>query len=165
MKQKQTKKTVSKVNQQVNQKSSQRRPKDNSTKYLCLFVVVIAFTLAFALLINKQNGNSDMYDIEGKGFNVKPEAGKVIVARDMGAIYPKYFVAYVDLDEFSIYVYNYYETSSQYELEYNRLIDDIVDYNAKEKMIRYLFGRGYSTYDELLANLSSITNCNNLRIY
>ena len=106
-----------------------------------------------------------MNDITDGGFSIKPEEGKIIVARDMRAIYPKYYVARVDDDEFSIYVYNYYETTSQYELEYNRLIDNIVDYNIKDKMIRYLFGRGYSTYDELLNNLSTIVECKNLRIY
>ncbi len=165
MEQKKTKKKVSKVKEKVEQKVTQRKPKDNSTKYLCLFIVVIAFTLAFALLINKQRNSGDMLDVEGNGFNVKPEVGKVIVARDMDAIYPKYYVARVDDDEFSIYVYNYYETTSQYELEFNRLIGDIVDYNVKDKMIRYLFGRGYSTYDELLNNLSTIVECSNLKIY
>ena len=162
---KQSKKTVSKVKEKTSQKKEVKKQKDNSTKYLCLFIVVIAFTLAFALLINKQRSDSYMFDVENGNFNVKPEVGKVIVARDMTAIYPKYFVAYVDGDEFSIYVYNYYETTSQYELEFNRLISDIVDYNVKDKMIRYSYGRGYSTYDELLNNLSSIVECNNLKIY
>ena len=163
MKQKQTKKQVRKQAQR--QVAKVERKKDNSTKYLCLFVVVVAFSLAFALLINRQQNGSYMNDLAGNGFNVKPEVGKVIVARDMKAIYPKYYVVYTEEDEYSIYVYNYYDTTSQYELEYNRLIDDIVDYNAKDKMIRYLYDRGYGTYNEVLNNLSMIVNSTNLRIY
>ena len=139
-------------------------PKDYSTRYLCLFVVVIAFTFAFMLLINKQNSDY-MNDINDGGFNVTPEVGKTIVARDMNAIYPKYYVVYISEDTYSIYVYNYYDTVSQYELEYNRLINDIVDYNAKDKMIRYLYDRGYGTYNEVLNNLSVLVDADNLKIY
>lgn len=141
-----------------------QKPKDYSTRYLCMFLVVIAFTFAFMLLINKQNNNY-MNDINDGGFNVTPEVGKVIVARDMDAIYPRYFVVYTDEDIYTIYVYNYYDTVSQYELEYSRLIDDIVDYNEKDKMIRYLFDRGYGTYNEVLNNLSVLVGVNNLKIY
>ena len=159
MKQKQTKKQVKKQVTKVPEKK-----KDNSTKYLCLFIVVVAFSLAFALLINRQQNGGYMNDVNNS-FSVKPQVGKVIVARDLNAIYPKYYVVYTDDGEYSIYVYNYYETSSQYELEYNRLIDDIVDYNAKDKMIRYLYDRGYGTYNEVLNNLAMIVGSDNIRIY
>lgn len=171
MEQKKTKKSSSK--KQVVKKTSaktseikkvQVKPKDNSTKYLCLFIVVIAFTFAFMLLINKQN-NLYMNDITDGGFSVKPEEGKVIVARDMDAIYPKYFVVYTNADSYTIYVYNYYDTISQYELEYNRLIDRIVDYNVKDRMIRYIYDRGYGTYEEVLDNLSMLVGASNLKIY
>lgn len=143
-----------------------KKKKDNSTKFLCLFIVVIAFTLVFALLISKQEGNPELLaDVRNNSFNVKPEIGKVIVARDMTAIYPKFYVVYIDDDMYSIYEYNYYETVSQYNLEYNRLINSIVDYNIKEKMIRTINGRGYGTYNEVLDNLSSLVNCNDLKIY
>ena len=140
------------------------KPKDNGTKYICLFAVVIAFTFAFMLLIDKQNNNY-MNDIHDGGFSITPEVGKVIVARDMDAIYPKYFVVYTEDDSYSIYVYNYYETVSQYELEFSRLINDIVDYNEKDRMIRYLYDRGYGTYNEVLNNLSMLVNSSNLKIY
>lgn len=159
-----------KNNKQVNRNEKKevekvtQKPKDYSTRYLCMFLVVIAFTFAFMLLINKQNNNY-MNDINDGGFNVTPEVGKVIVARDMDAIYPRYFVIYTDEDIYTIYVYNYYDTVSQYELEYSRLIDDIVDYNEKDKMIRYLFDRGYGTYNEVLNNLSVLVGVNNLKIY
>ncbi len=176
MEQKNKKKNVRKYyknnNKQLNKNQVQvkevekvaTKPKDYSTRYLCMFIVVIAFTFAFMLLIDKQNNNY-MNDIHDGGFSVTPEVGKVIVARDMDAIYPKYYVVYTTDDSYSIYVYNYYETVSQYELEYNRLIDSIVDYNEKDRMIRYLYDRGYGTYNEVLNNLSMLVNSSNLKIY
>ncbi len=151
------------IKNQVNRQQTNQR-KDSSTKYLCLFIVVIAFTFAFALLINKQKNDSYMNDMNDS-FGVTPEVGKTIVARDMNAVYPKYYVVNVDGENYTIYIYNYYETTSQYELEYNRLIDKIVDYNAKDKMIRYLYGRGYGTYNEILNNLSQLVDSSNLKIY
>ena len=159
---KQTRQVKTKVEE--NKKQVSYKKKDNSTKYLCLFIVIVGFAFAFALLIDKQK-DGYMNDANEGNFTVKPEVGKVIVARDMDAIYPKYYVVYTEDDSYSIYVYNYYETASQYDLEYNRLIDKIVDYNANEKMIRYIYDRGYGTYNEVLNNLSIIVNCNNLRIY
>lgn len=132
---------------------------------MCLFIVIIVFTLAFVLLINKQREDEYLADIMENNLNVKPEVGKIIVARDMHAIYPKYYVIFIDNNHYSLYVYNYYETVSQYNLEFNRLIDKIVDYNIKEKMIRYLDHRGYGTYYEVINNLSSITECRELKIY
>ena len=168
MEQKKNKKQVAK-NKTLQKKQEQiqkyeRKTKDNSTKYLCLFIVVIAFTFAFMLLINKQN-NSYMNDINDGGFNIRPVNGEIIVARDMDAIYPKYYVVYTSEDNFTIYVYNYYETVSQYELEYHRLLDSIVDYNEKDKMIRYILHRGYGTYDEVLNNLSLLVDSTNIKIY
>ena len=124
----------------------------------------IAFTFAFMLLVNKQN-NSYMNDMTDGGFDIQPEVGKTIVARDMDAVYPKFFVVYINDDSYSIYVYNYYDTISQYELEYNRLIDSIVDYNAKDRMIRYIYDRGYGTYEEVLDSLPMLIGVSNLKIY
>lgn len=171
MEQKKNKKYVhknsNKAKQQVNRvkeiQKKEEKKMDNSTKYLCLLLVIVVFVGAFVLLINRQNDY--MNDIADGGFNVKPEVGKVIVARDMNAIYPKYYVVYTNEDDYSIYVYNYYETVSQYELEYNRLINDIVDYNEKDKMIRYIYDRGYGTYNEVLNNLSVLVDSTNLKIY
>ena len=159
---KQTKQTKETKKKEVTKVVKQN---DNSMKYLGLFIVVVAFTFAFVLLINKQQRDTYMNNLNESGFNVKPQVGKVIVARDMNAIYPKYYVVYTNDGDYSIYVYNYYETVSQYELEYNRLINDIVDYNAKDKMIRYLHGRGYGTYNEVLNSLSQLVDCDNLKIY
>ena len=167
MEQKKNKKDVQKKVYKQNKKQEmpkkEEKQKDSSMKYLCLFIVIIAFSFAFVLLINKQKDGSYLND--EAAFNVKPKEGEVIVARDMNAIYPKYFVVYTSDDSYSIYVYNYYETISQYELEYSRLIDDIVDYNEKDRMIRYIYDRGYGTYEEVLDNLSMLVNCDNLKIY
>ena len=159
----QVKKTKQTARKEI--KKVETKKQDNSMKYLGLFIIIVVFAFSFAMLIDKQQKDSYMNDLNENGFNVKPQLGKVIVSRDMTAIYPKYYVVYVNEDEYSIYVYNYYETTSQYELEYARLINDIVDYNAKDKMIRYLFGKGYGTYNEVLSNLSVLVDCDNLRIY
>ena len=161
MVQKQSKKQV-KQKRQV--KKVPEKKNESSTKYLYLFIVIVVFSFAFGLLINKQNDNY-LNDLKENNLGVTPELGKVIVARDMNAIYPKYYVIYTDDNEYSIYVYNYYETSSQYELEYNRLKNEIVDYNVRDKMIRYLYDRGYGTYNEVINNLPMIVDSDNLRIY
>ena len=155
---------INKVKETKETKKQEESKMNSSTRYLLLLIVIIAFTFAFVVLINKQR-NDYMNDISDGGFNVKPEVGKVIVARDMNAIYPKYYVVYTNSNDYSIYVYNYYETVSQYELEYNRLIDRIVDYNEKDKMIRYLYDRGYGTYNEVLNNLTVLVDSNNIKIY
>ena len=149
----------------MRKKSKKQNNQNQGTKFLCMFIVVIAFALAFAMLINKQKGDAYLNDLKENNIGVTPEVGKTIVAKDMSAIYPKYFVVYINDDSYSIYVYNYYETISQYNLEYNRLINSIVDYNAKDKMIRYIHSRGYGTYDEVLNNLSTLVECNDLKIY
>ena len=162
---KQTKKGSKTVAKKKETKKHQSKIQNNGTRFLCLFVVIVAFTMAFVLLINKQKEDVYYANMKGTGFSIKPEEGKTIVAKDLNAIYPKYFVIYVNDDEFSLYVFNYYETASQYNLEFNRLIDKIVDYNEKDKMIRYLHSRGYGTYDEVLKNLQTIVESDNLLIY
>ena len=151
------------MSQQMNQQMSQQ---SSSTKFLLLFIVVVAFAFAFTLLIKRQQQDTYYSGAKESEFNIKPEYGKTIVAKDNNAIYPKYYVVYVNNDnEYAIYVYNYYETSSQYDLEFNRLIDSIVDYNAKDRMIRYLHSRGYGAYVDVLDNLSSLVDSDNLIIY
>ena len=160
------KKQAKQKKQQMSEKKQQMNKQQSSgTKFLSLFIVVVAFTMAFVLLINKQRQDVYYANANGNSFNIKPEYGKTIVAKDLNAIYPKYFVVYINDDEFSLYVYNYYETVSQYNLEFNRLIDKIVDYNAKDKMIRYLHSRGYGSYTEVLSNLSTLVESDNLLIY
>ena len=167
MEQRKTKKGVQKRYQKQQSQTIQkkaRQAQDGLMKYLCLFIVVLVFTFAFMLLINKQK-DSYMNDINEGGFEVRPKEGEVIVARDMESIYPKYYVVYFSDDNFTIYSYNYYETVSQYELEYNRVNDDIVDYNEKDKMIRYILDRGYGSYDDVLANLPMLVDSDNIITY
>ena len=142
-----------------------KKKNDNGMKFLCLVIVIMAFGLAFGLLIKKQFDNSYLNDVSANKLNVIPEVGKTIVAKDNNAIYPKYYVVNISGDAYSIYVYNYYDTISQYELEFNRLINSIVDYNSKNKMIRYIHSRGYGTYYEILSNLPILVECDNLKIY
>ena len=141
------------------------KKEDNHMKFLCLFIVIIVFTIAFVLLINKQNKDSYLADINDINFKIEPEKDRIIVARDMHVIYPKYYVAYIDNNYYSLYAYSYYDTVSQYNLEINRLSDSLVDYNIKDKMIRYLVSKGYGTYSEVLNNLAFLTECNELKIY
>ncbi len=134
-------------------------------KFLSLLIVVVCFAIAFVILIKAQQQDAYYNKVKGDSFNIKPEYGKTLVAKDTGTIYPKYYVVYFSEDEYSIYVYNYYETVSQYELEFNRLIDSVVDYNSKDKMIRYLHSRGYGTYQSVIDNLTYIVDSENLIIY
>ena len=139
--------------------------KSKKAKLLYLFVVVTVFGMAFVLLIKKKNNEIYLKDIKDSSFHIVSEYGKRVVAKDKYAIYPKYYVAYVEDGSYSIYVYNYYDTVSQYNLEFNRLIDKIVDYDINEKMIRYIETKGYGTYDDVLSNLKVLSDNDNLVIY
>ena len=146
-------------------KRKEHKKNNEKTKLWYLFIVIISFTMAFVLLINKQKEDTYLADIEESSFNIKPEVGKTIVAKDEYAIYPKYYVVFVNNSNYTIYVYNYYDTISQYNLEFNRLISKIVDYNINDKMIRYMHSKGYGTYNEILKNLSVLVENENLKIY
>lgn len=132
-------------------------------KVLYLFIVVIIFGFAFAILINKQQ-NSTLADISG-AFNVKTINNRILVSQDMNSIYPKYYVAYFYDDVYEIHTYNYYNTVSQFDLEFNRLLDKIIDYNRKDNMIRTYDLRGVGTFKYVKDNLESIVGVNNLMIY
>lgn len=144
-------------------KKSKQKKENNRSKFVSLLVVIIIFSIAFILLIKAQQQN--VYYNAKNDFNIKTKAGKTIVAKDTQANYPKYYVVYTTNGEYSIYVYNYYETESQYELEFNRLLDSIVDYNANTKMIRYLHSKGYGTYTEVYNNLTTILETERIEIY
>lgn len=133
-------------------------------KGLYLLAVIIVFSLAFVVLIKKQYGDKRLGDVVSNEFNVKTVYGKQIVAQDMDSIYSKYYVAYIYDGGYIIHTFNYYNTSSQYELEFNRLIDSIVDYNAKENMIRCFHSSGYLSYDFVKANFGDLINKSNIRI-
>ena len=155
--------TISSFKKQANKQENKKQV--NSNKLVYLLIVIVAFTIAFIILINRQNKDTYYLNTTDNSFNIKSKYGETIVARDGDAIYPKYYVAYINDNHYSIYVYNYYDTASQYELEFNRLLDQIVDYNADERMIRYLDSDGYATYNEVRSNLAILTGCDNLEIY
>ena len=139
--------------------------KEGFSKIVKLVLVLVVFITIFVFLINikKQSGLADIVDNSFKETTVR---GKKLVAQDMDAIYPKFYVVYFDNDNtFIIHCFNYYETESQYRLEFNRLIDDIVDYNQNNNMIRYVYSSGIGSYDEVLNELSLIIDSSNLKIY
>ena len=130
-------------------------------KTLYVFIVTIIFTLAFTLLIKKQQGDN-LGDITNTSFNVKSVYGKTLVAKDLDMIYPKYYVAYFDGNDYIIHTFNYYNTESQYDLEFQRLLYSIVDYNHNDNMIRCELTRGIGNYDYVKNIFKDIVNANNL---
>lgn len=134
-------------------------------KVVCLFIVVITFSFLFVVLIRKQQGNNLGDLLVSSKLQEKTIYGKEILARDMDAIYPKYYVVYTMNNTYVVQSINYYETESQFNLEFSRLLNSIADYNRKEKMIRYDVSRGEASYDELKNNLSFYVGAPNLVIY
>lgn len=132
-------------------------------KILYLFIVIIIFGFAFVVLVNKQQ-NSTLADINSV-FKIKTEYNKRLVAQDMDTIYSKYYVVYFYDNMYELHSFNYYETVSQFDLEFNRLLDNIVDYNRKENMIRCYDLKGIGNYQYVKDNLTTIVGVNNLKIY
>ena len=128
--------------------------------------IIILFIFAFIILIDKQQDNN-LGDINDNYLQYKSIAEKQIVVRDLNAIYPKYFVFYLDNTDntYIVHSFNYYQTDSQYELEFNNHIKYIVDYNYSEYMIRYVYDKGYGNYDYLISEISRIIDSDNYKIY
>ena len=129
--------------------------------------IIILFIYAFIILISKQQGVNTLADIVDANFNIKSIPSKQIVVRDLNAIYPKYFVFYIDNTDntYLVHTFNYYQTDSQYELEFNKFLKNIVDYDYSEYMIRYVFGSGTANYNELIEQISFIIDSDNYKIY
>ena len=139
--------------------------KNGWNKGLKLFLVLLIFGLAFVFLINTKE-HSGLADITDSPFQITTLKDKRLVARDMKAIFPKYYVVYFNSDDtYLIHGFNYYETESQYRLEFNRLLGDIIDYNPNNNMIRYIYTKGIGSYEDVLNELSLIVQSNNLQIY
>ena len=85
----------------------------------------------------------------------------------MDSIYKRYFVIYLDNTDntYIVHSFNYYNTQSQYELDFHRLKETIVDYNINEYYIRNFYKEGMGTYQEVFRNLENITNLRNIKIY
>lgn len=139
--------------------------KKRNKKIITTILSIIIFIIAFILLINKNTSNQG--DIKETSFNITPEYQKRIVLEDMDSIYKRYFVIYLDNTDntYIVHSFNYYNTQSQYELEFNRLKEKILDYNINEYYIRYLYNEGIGSYNDVLNNINSITNSRNIKIY
>ena len=146
-------------------KKKENKKNKERSKVLYLLIVIVVFVTAFVVPIKTQNDSTYYFNVRDNEFSSKAEYGSTIVAKDTESFYPKYYVVYINGEDYSIYVYNYYDTLSQYQLEFDRLLDGIVDYNEKDKMIRYLHSKGTGTYDELLNDLPLIVECDNLKFY
>ena len=128
--------------------------------------VFVVFILVFIVLVNKQKSET-FGDVASKSFSVSTIQGKQLVARDTSSIYPRYFVVYFSyLDRsYIVHSFNYYDTESQYELDFNRYLSKVVDYDYNKYMLRYIYKEGYGSYDEVKEELPDIINSNNFVIY
>ena len=131
-----------------------------------LIGICILFVFIFIILVGKQQDNK-LADITDSPFNMTTIEGSQLVARDLDAIYPKYYVVFFDNTDntYIIHCFNYYETSSQYDLEFNRLLSSIVDYDYEKNMIRYIVSKGYGDFYTVRDDLPFLTNSLNLKIY
>ena len=129
--------------------------------------IVILFIYAFIILISKQQDNNVLADISDANFNLKTIPAKQLVLRDFNAIYPKYYVFYFDNTDntYIIHSFNYYQTDSQYELEFNNHLKKLVDYDYSEYMIRYIYKEGNGNYNSLMEDISVIIDSDNYKIY
>ncbi len=139
--------------------------KKRNKKIFTSILSIIIFIIAFILLINKNNDNQG--DIKETSFNIMPLSNERIVLEDMDSIYKRYFVIYLDKTDntYIIHSFNYYNTLSQYELDFHRLKETIVDYNINEYYIRNFYKEGMGTYQEVFRNLENIINLRNIKIY
>ena len=138
--------------------------KIQKNKLINIVLITLLFVFAFVILIDRQK-NNNLGDMGFTKFDLKTIVGKQLVVRDMDAIYPKYYVIYFNQKDNSyiIHNFNYYETRSQYDLEFNRLLKSVVDYNVDDYMIRILHSKGLGSFNEIKNNLSYIIGSNNLR--
>ena len=132
-------------------------------KVLYLFIVVIGFSFVFVLLINKQQ-NASLGDVTRSYFKERTIENIQIVARDKDTIYPKYYMALFMDDEYVIHEVNFYETESQFNLEFSRETYRILDYDRSKKMIRKELKVGRGLYSEILNDFASVVGVDNLEI-
>ncbi len=132
-------------------------------KVLYLFIVVVGFSFAFVLLINKQQDNN-YGDVRNNYFNERTIMGKQIVARDKNSIYPRYYMALFMGNEYVVHVINYYETESQYNLDFSRDTFTILDYDRSKKMIRNAVTKGKGIFTDVLNELDNIIGVDGLEI-
>lgn len=129
--------------------------------------IIILFIFAFIILIDKQQESENLADIIDNSFYTRTIENKQIVVRDLNAIYPKYFVLYFDNTDntYIVHSFNYYQTDSQYELEFYAHLKKLVDYNYSDYMIRYVYDNGIGSYYDVIDEIGLIIDSDNYVIY
>lgn len=130
--------------------------------------MIILFMFAFIILIGKQQERENILaDIVDNEFYLRTIPSKQLVVKDLDVIYPRYYVFYFDNTDntYIIHSFNYYQTDSQYELEFSNHRKYVTDYNYSDYMIRYVFGNGEGDYDYVLEQLPFIIDSFNYKIY
>lgn len=139
--------------------------KKDKNRVLQIVGICILFVFAFLLLIDKQR-KDNLGDIADTSFGVATIKGQRLVVRDLDSIYPHYLVVYFDnSNNYVIHSFNFYQTESQYDLEYHRLLNHIIDYDRSEYMIRYTYQKGVGSYDYVFNNIENVTGIKNLKRY
>ena len=141
----------------------QKKEEDVFNKILYLFIVVIGFTFAFALLVNKQQNNK-LADVSSEYFHETTIVGKQIVAKDVDTFYPKYYMALFMGNDYVVQEINFYETESQFKLDFSRKTYQIIDYDKSKKMIRNEIKIGRGIYTDVLNDFASIVGAENIVI-
>ncbi len=140
--------------------------KGKKSNFSLILGVFILFAFTFIILISKQNEGRHG-DVYSSLFNVTPIINERMVAKDLNAIYPRYFVVYFDNTDntYIMHTFNYYQNKNQYDLEFNRLSETIVDYDYENYMIRTIYQKGYGSYNDLLKEIYTIVDTNNLQVF
>lgn len=138
---------------------------NNLFKIVGLVVMVILFVMAFILLINKHTANlGDVIDVP---FSYETIKGKVLVVKDQDAIYPRFFVVFFDEanEHYIIHNFNYYETESQFDLDYHRYLNSVIDYNMNKNILRIKYYDGIGSYSYVKDNINRILELENVYVY
>ena len=90
-----------------------------------------------------------------------------MVIKDYSSSFSKYYVVYFDNtdDTYIIHGFNYYENKDQFDWEFNRLNNSIVDYDYNNFSIRYVASKGRGDYNYVYNNINIILDNNNLFVY
>ncbi len=130
--------------------------------------IIILFVFAFIILIGKQQDSETILaDIVDNEFYLRTIPSKQYVVKDLDVIYPRYYVFYFDNTDntYIIHSFNYYQTDSQYELEFSNHRKYVVDYNYSDYMIRYVVGDGKGSYDDMIEAVPFIIDTFNYKVY
>ena len=140
-----------------------KKKEKSLNKVLYSFIVVVSFSFAFVLLINKQQ-TKNLGDIASEKYHERTIYGKQIVAKNVDSIYPKYYIALFMDNTYIIQSLDFYETESQFKLDFSREKYNIIDYDKSKKMIRYELKKGKGSFEEVMDNFASIIGVDNIEI-